>query len=81
MDLVGHDRRQADLLGERCQLRDEPVVIGLQVVAELVELARRAGLPMVVTNEVHYADPDGHRLQGVLVCIRHGATLEEAREL
>ncbi len=51
------------------------------LVAELAELAHRAGLPTVVTNEVHYADPDGHRLQDVLVCIRHGATLEEAREL
>ncbi len=40
-----------------------------------------AGLPTVVTNEVHYAEPGGHRLQDVLVCIRHGATLDEAREL
>ena len=51
------------------------------LVAELAGLAERAGLPTVVTNEVHYADPDGHRLQDVLVCIRHGATLTEAREL
>jgi len=51
------------------------------LVAELASLAEDAGLPTVVTNEVHYADPDGHRLQDVLVCIRHGATLEEAREL
>src|SRR5688500_18277763 len=51
------------------------------LVAPLAALADDAGLPTVVTNEVHYADPDGHRLQDVLVCIRHGATLEEAREL
>ncbi|HVM24333.1 MAG TPA: PHP domain-containing protein [Candidatus Limnocylindrales bacterium] len=51
------------------------------LVAELAGLAGEAGLPTVVTNEVHYADPAGHRLQDVLVCIRHGATLEEAREL
>ncbi|MGH2417525.1 MAG: PHP domain-containing protein, partial [Candidatus Limnocylindria bacterium] len=51
------------------------------LVAQLAELAEEAGLPTVVTNEVHYADPDGHRLQDVLVCIRHGATLTEAREL
>jgi len=51
------------------------------LVAELAWLAERAGLPTVVTNEVHYADPDGHRLQDVLVCIRHGATLTDAREL
>src|ERR687896_676732 len=51
------------------------------LVAELAELGQATGLPTVVTNEVHYADPDGHRLQDVLVCIRHGATLDEAREL
>ena len=51
------------------------------LVARLAELAGRAGLPVVVTNEVHYADPGAHRLQDVLVCIRHGATLDEAREL
>jgi DNA polymerase III alpha subunit len=51
------------------------------LVGELASLADEAGLPTVVTNEVHYADPDGHRLQDVLVCIRHGATLADAREL
>ena len=49
------------------------------LIAQLAELAHDAGLPTVVTNEVHYADPGGHRLQDVLVCIRHGATLDEAR--
>ncbi|HEY7525317.1 MAG TPA: PHP domain-containing protein [Candidatus Limnocylindria bacterium] len=51
------------------------------LVAQLANLAKRAGLPTVVTNEVHYADPGSHRLQDILVCIRHGATLDEAREL
>ena len=51
------------------------------LLAQLVDLAEELGLPMAVTNEVHYADPESHRLQDVLVCIRHGATLEEAREL
>jgi DNA polymerase III alpha subunit len=51
------------------------------LVAQLTELAEAAGLPTIVTNQVHYATPGGHRLQDVLVCIRHGATLDEAREL
>jgi DNA polymerase III alpha subunit len=51
------------------------------LVAELAALAEETGLPTVVTNEVHYAEAGGHRLQDVLVCIRHGATLDEAREL
>jgi DNA polymerase III alpha subunit len=51
------------------------------LVDQLAALAEETSLPTVVTNEVHYADADGHRLQDVLVCIRHGATLDEAREL
>jgi error-prone DNA polymerase len=51
------------------------------LVDQLAGLAAELGLPTAVTNEVHYAEPGGHRLQDVLVCIRHGATLTEAREL
>ena len=51
------------------------------LVAQLAALADDAGIPTVVTNEVHYAEAGGHRLQDVLVCIRHGASLVEAREL
>ncbi len=51
------------------------------LVTQLVALADEAGLPTLVTNEVHYAEAGGHRLQDVLVCIRHGATLDQAREL
>jgi error-prone DNA polymerase len=51
------------------------------LVAELASLADEAGLPTVVTNEVHYAETSGHRLQDVLVAIRHGTSLDEVREL
>ena len=46
------------------------------LVDQLAALAAELGLPTAVTNEVHYAEPGGHRLQDVLVCIRHGATLD-----
>ena len=51
------------------------------LVAELASLADETGLPTVVTNEVHYAEAAGHRLQDVLVAIRHGASLDDTREL
>ncbi|HUG48903.1 MAG TPA: PHP domain-containing protein [Candidatus Limnocylindria bacterium] len=51
------------------------------LVAETVALADRLGLPVVVTNDVHYARPADRELQDVLVCIRHGATLEESAHL
>ena len=44
----------------------------------LLALAERENLPVVATNDVHYATRDGHRLHDVLVAIRHLATLEES---
>ena len=43
VDVVGHDDRQAELVGEGRVLRDEPVVVGQQVVRQLDEEARRGG--------------------------------------
>ena len=38
-------------------------------------------LPTVVTNDAHYARPEDRELQDVLVCIRHGLTLEDGAHL
>lgn len=46
-----------------------------------VDLAARIGADIVATNNVHYAQQDGHRLQDVLVCIRHQTTLTESSRL
>ncbi len=51
------------------------------LVAELADLAREVGLPVVVTNDAHYALPEDRELQDVLVCIRHGLTLDESAHL
>jgi error-prone DNA polymerase len=45
-------------------------------VAETVDLAAALGLPVVVTNDVHYARPEDRELHDVLTAIRHGRTLE-----
>ena len=44
----------------------------------LVALAERAGVGVVGTGDVHYHARDRHRLQDVLVSIRHRRTLEES---
>ncbi len=41
-------------------------------------LARRTGLPLVATNDVHYHLPERRPLQDVLTAIRHGCTVESA---
>ena len=51
------------------------------LVGESVDLANAAGLPVVVTNDAHYARPAERELQDVLVCIKHGKTLDESGHL
>ena len=51
------------------------------LVAETAHLADELGLPVVVTNDVHYARPEGRELQDVLAAIRHGRSLAELRDL
>ncbi|HEX5465509.1 MAG TPA: PHP domain-containing protein [Candidatus Limnocylindrales bacterium] len=51
------------------------------LVAELAALAAELGLPCVVTNDAHYARPEDRELQDVLVCIRHGRSLDGAADL
>ena len=43
----------------------------------LVKQARRARLPLVATNDVHYHDPDRRQLHEVLTAIRYGVTVAE----
>ncbi len=49
--------------------------------SETARLADELGLPVVVTNDVHYALPEGRELQDVLTGIRHGRSLPELRDL
>ena len=43
----------------------------------LYEMARKLGVGVVATNNVHYHAPERSRLQDALVAIRHNRTLEE----
>ncbi|MDQ6794589.1 MAG: PHP domain-containing protein, partial [Chloroflexota bacterium] len=51
------------------------------LVAGTVALAEELGLPVVVTNDVHYARPEDRELHDVLTAIRHGRTLDELAHL
>lgn len=51
------------------------------LIAELAGLAREIKAGIVATNNVHYAKRDGHRLQEVLVCIRHKTTLDASEQV
>ena len=51
------------------------------LVAETAHLAAELGLPTVVTNDVHYAEPAGRELHDVLTAIRHGRSLDTLADL
>jgi len=48
---------------------------------QLVSVAQKLGICYVATNNVHYAMPDKHRLQDVLVCIKNRVTLDRSTKL
>ncbi len=47
----------------------------------LIELARALGLGVVATNNVHYHVRERHRLQDVLVAVRHKTTLDASERV
>ena len=51
------------------------------LVTETVALADELALPVVVTNDVHYAAVEGREFQDVLTAIRHGRTLDTLADL
>ncbi len=51
------------------------------LVTETVALAGELDLPVIVTNDVHYARPEGREFQDVLTAIRHGRTLDGLADL
>ncbi|RIK45680.1 MAG: error-prone DNA polymerase, partial [Chloroflexi bacterium] len=63
------------------ELQQNLVYGDTQRIAALAELARRAGLPCVATGNVHYHVRERHRLQDVLVAVRHRTTLDASHTL
>ena len=70
----------AGIFGERCfvELSDHLDPDDPALCDALAQLAAEQGLGAVVTNNVHYARPEGRRLHDVLRCIDLGVTLDEA---
>ena len=47
----------------------------------LIEMARRTGIPLVATNDVHYAERDDAHAQDVLICVGTGKRLSDTDRL
>ena len=70
----------AGIFGERCfvEISDHQDQGDPALCDALAQLAGEQGLGAVVTNNVHYAWPEGRRLHDVLRCVDLGVTLDEA---
>ena len=69
-----------DLFGEDSfylELQDHGLREQVQVNEGLIRLHRETGIPLVVTNDVHYLTRDDSYAQDVLMCIQTGKTVEE----
>ena len=66
--------------GDRCHLAAQHLYRGddARRIAQLARLARRVGVPLVATNDVHAHTPERRPLQDALSCIREGCTIAEA---
>ncbi len=60
------------------ELQHHDVYGDTQRVAALASLAKRTGLQVVATNNAHYHARERHRLNDVLVAIRHRLTLDSS---
>ncbi|HOX28794.1 MAG TPA: DNA polymerase III subunit alpha, partial [bacterium] len=47
----------------------------------LVEFSKELSIPLVVTNDAHYVEPDDALVQDVMMCVEQGKTLEDADRL
>ncbi|RDV01490.1 DNA polymerase III subunit alpha [Sphingorhabdus pulchriflava] len=46
--------------------------------AELADLGRETGIPLIATNDVLYATPDSRALHDIVTCIRESTTIQSA---
>ena len=78
---VAAARRLAKLYPLHIELQHHLLADDDFLVSALAALAGELSLPTVVTNDAHYARGADRELQDVLVCIRHGSTLDTSGHL
>jgi len=55
------------------ELQDHPAISGqIDVNTKLIQLSKDLNIPLVVTRDVHYLEPEDSEAQDILTCIREG---------
>ncbi len=77
-------RRYRDIFGDDnyyIELQDHGIEEQRRVAPMLIDIARRLGIPMVVTNDIHYCMQDDYIAQDVLMCIGTKKLREETNRM
>ncbi len=77
-------RRYRDIFGPEnfyIELQDHGIAEQRKVAPLLIAMARRVGIPMVVTNDAHYAEKKDHITQDILLCIGTKRTRNEPNRM
>lgn len=60
------------------ELMDIPALEGqTEINNQLIKISQETGIPLIVTRDVHYLNPEDAEAQDTLTCIRDGRTLED----
>lgn len=60
------------------ELMDIPALQGqTELNNQLIKLSKDTGIPLIVTRDVHYLNPEDNEAQDVMTCIRDGRNIEE----
>jgi DNA polymerase III subunit alpha len=63
------------------ELQDHGLKEQLDVNKELIPLARKMGLPLVATNDVHYCSEEDAPAQDILVCVQTNTNIHDPKRL
>jgi DNA polymerase III subunit alpha len=90
--LIAHDAKKARAMAEDyaaifgpdrffIEVQSQGVDLQETVNPELVEVAKKLGVGLVATNDVHFLNKDDHEAHGILCCISTGRKLEDEGRL
>jgi len=74
----------ADILGRDnffIELMDHGIPEQKTANKNLIEVSKRTGLPLVVTNDVHYIRQEHHEAHDVLICLQHGNVVSDTARM
>ncbi len=63
------------------EIQDHGIDGQRQTNPQLIELAKKLGLPLVATNDVHYVNREDAAAQELLVCVQTNTTLDDPKRL